>query len=36
MELFNLRPAEGSVQSDNFRRGRGSREHDPHRTAAEF
>ncbi|MBQ2116408.1 MAG: 50S ribosomal protein L15 [Lachnospiraceae bacterium] len=23
MELFNLRPAEGSVQSDNFRRGRG-------------
>ena len=23
MELSNLRPAEGSVQSDNFRRGRG-------------
>ena len=24
MELSNLRPAEGSVQSDNFRRGRGA------------
>ena len=23
MELSNLRPAEGSKQSDNFRRGRG-------------
>ena len=23
MDLSNLRPAEGSVQSDNFRRGRG-------------
>ena len=23
MDLFNLRPAEGSVKSDNFRRGRG-------------
>ena len=23
MDLSNLRPAEGSVKSDNFRRGRG-------------